>query len=336
MVKLNVNVSYNKKRHLFECNQHDILEKIAEYFDIDTHDIELYSVKKGQRRKVTPHDITDLMVIEMVNKQAPGTQRTLRSCYDNGSPSISNSTDTIITKLKNNTPLSGEERKKLVDWLHTYSETSSKKRKIDDTSSNVEVAHKKIQVNPISMGAKDSFTQTDQINGSEESSSSEAIQNRIKKLATCTNLNKEEVAALMTSTFHDRRNLILLKYPPVSLIKDSYPLLFSLDEVKNEVGRIFYTEKCDEFINNMYKYAPYILQKCSPDDELYRKTQKAMDRAHTSVQKDYAQVVGSVFVLTNLMEEEWRFIHLQDYPHGSDNVYPYIDASCHNLKELFF
>lgn len=49
--------------------------------------------------------------------------RTLRSFYDTEPSPISNLTDTVITKLKNNTPLSGEERKKLVEWLQTYSET---------------------------------------------------------------------------------------------------------------------------------------------------------------------------------------------------------------------
>lgn len=75
----------------------------------------------------------------------------------------------------------------------------------------------------------------DQINdpgGSQGKKSSDVtIHNKIKKLATCSNLNKEEVASLMEETYVDRRNFILLKSPPVSFVKDNYPLLFSLEEV---------------------------------------------------------------------------------------------------------
>lgn len=351
MVKdFNINAVYDGKRHIFQCPQSEFLNAAAQFYSIDVSMIDLYVVEKGNRRRIiSEYEIGDLMKVEIVKKGSKMEQRTLRSFHEDEPLGRKETIDRIIGKLKNNNVLNGRERKFLLGMLEDCSKDPAGKRKHEDDSNGPKMIHKRVQVHPSSKNSKDSSVQTESSsqNGDENhneppqasTSHSKAQEEdaiiRIKKMAGCDQVNKAEVKQLMDDTFNARRHFILMDAPLLRAVEDKFPLLFSVDEVKNELERLFYPGKCEEFFHNIQKYSSVIIDNCDPSNEIYARTIKSIERAKTKEQKRYAKAVGSILLLPTLMKEKLGFLNLQDNDCRND-IFPYIDASVHVLKEVFF
>lgn len=71
MVKdFNINTVYHGQSRIIECPPHEFLNKVVECFKVDIQSIELHAIKKGERHKITPYEIEDLMKIEIVDKSS--------------------------------------------------------------------------------------------------------------------------------------------------------------------------------------------------------------------------------------------------------------------------
>lgn len=180
---------------------------------------------------------------------------------------------------------------------------------------------------------KDAASQTDDV--FIPSTEGERALVKLKKLATENEKNPAEIEKLMDASFDDRRHFILLKAPLVAAVREKYPMLFSVNEIKRELDRLFYSGKSEDFMNNIDKYSTIILDECGRNSDIYNETAKTVKYVFTEEQRHYAKAVGSILGVPKLVKEPLNFIKTVDNPCKTD-IYPYVDASHHTVQEIYF
>lgn len=71
MVKpITINASFKNEHQIFTCNPYEFVAKVAERYDIDMDNHELFLNIEGGIQKIKPSDLTDHMKIEIIPKSA--------------------------------------------------------------------------------------------------------------------------------------------------------------------------------------------------------------------------------------------------------------------------
>lgn len=264
-------------------------------------------------------------------------QKNLRHYFGGEQSGKRSLVEKIMEKLKDNTTLNGSERRYLLEFLQNNSESPPAKRKrMDDLNCpKPKMMNKKVQVHLSSQNSRDYFAQTDTTYPTYFQNTAEikSIHTKIKVLANNRRANKDDIKQLMEASFDGRRTFILLS-TCVADVKQKYPLLFSADEVKNEIDRLFYNGKCREFLSNIDKYSTYVLEKCAENEEIFIRTMENEEKSKTAEQKKYVKAVGSILALPNLVHETLGFVNLPENPCQND-IYPYINGSANFMKDIF-
>ncbi|GIY99033.1 uncharacterized protein CEXT_141541 [Caerostris extrusa] len=235
----------------------------------------------------------------------------------------------ITRKLLDNATLTGRERAFLIDFLNNHGSLKRKDNSGDVQPTAPEMKNRRIQVTASNLIVyKTTQTQTD------SSRTNNDIIVQSKKLASAEKIDVAKATDLMAKSFDKRRNYIIVERPAVSLVKERYPLLFSYREVLHELDRILYDGKSKEFLENIGKYAKYILSMADDKDPLLKTINDKKASYQTKVQKDYAEQVGAILMISSLAKESRSFLKL------TDNVidtayYPYIECNARR-NDIFF
>ncbi|GIY99032.1 DUF5641 domain-containing protein [Caerostris extrusa] len=245
----------------------------------------------------------------------------------------------ITRKLLDNATLTGRERAFLIDFLNNHGSLKRKDNSGDVQPTAPEMKNRRIQVTASNLIVyKTTQTQTDELINYQSSLDSSRTNNDIivqsKKLASAEKIDVAKATDLMAKSFDKRRNYIIVERPAVSLVKERYPLLFSYREVLHELDRILYDGKSKEFLENIGKYAKYILSMADDKDPLLKTINDKKASYQTKVQKDYAEQVGAILMISSLAKESRSFLKL------TDNVidtayYPYIECNARR-NDIFF
>ncbi|XP_021003125.2 uncharacterized protein [Parasteatoda tepidariorum] len=352
MSNFNIFVTYGDHTKLFSCSsRREFGSKVARFFGLDRSEMQLLEVSRGSRNPITINDLKDKMKLELRKNGIKSTsetngERPERTRFESVNiPDVAEQlTDQdpvkvpdiveLKRKLTENRVLSGPERKFLLHVVDEFSDSiasTSRKRKRGPEEA-VEKVNKKLQATP---QITSTYTQTDQgiFNNPPEPSTSKDLITESKRLARSEKKDAVKVRSLMDKTFEERRHFILLKNPILHLVKEKYPLLFSTDEVINELNRIFYDKKAEEFLSNIKKYSTTIINLVEENHPLAKTIKEANDKASTVSQKSYARQVGSLLAISNVVRERRTFLHTEDEPCEKNN-YPRIEAPC-EVSEIF-
>ncbi|XP_054720082.1 uncharacterized protein LOC129229739 [Uloborus diversus] len=339
MNKLNINVSYGGKKEIFNCTKQEIIGLIKKHFCL-SGEVELYKRFKETKERIEPHNIKDLMAIEVELKKrtrsALNGHARFHEDYEIGEPS-NNATyhELMIKKLLDNKTLNGKERMDVIGMIRNRKilhKSRKRKRKEKTPREEVPMLHKKLQV--CLRDVKDSSAQTDPIRleSLNDSISEDDLIIKMKKMS-CWNTKNIAAKKLMQKTFSERQRYIYSKRPPAKMTREIYPLLFSLEEVKNELERIFNFGKCREFLKNVQKFSGCILENAR-DTALCKIARKIIQKSETEEQSKYALQVGALLCLPVALREEASFLRLKNQANICGE-YPYIHAPTLDLEDVF-
>ncbi|GFQ65837.1 DUF5641 domain-containing protein [Trichonephila clavata] len=335
-----VHVTYGSQTFISNSARTEFLNNVCEKYNLNKDQIEIYDIETC--KTINVKDLRDFMKVEIKKKNHPPiTKINGKSYASNASTSKMPNLEVLNKKLIDNSALNGLERAYLIDCLKNFS--NPLKRKNDTVAVNQdarpEMKNRKVQVDAANLIAhRATSTQTDELINYQPPLNNSTLTNDIiiqsKKLAASEKVDSVKATDLMVKSFDKRRNFILIERPAVSFVKEKFPLLFSCTEVRNELDRIFYTGKSQEFISNIKKYAPHILSAARDDDPLLETTQEKMKSFQTPAQREYAQEVGAILMVSSLMHEKRNYLKLLDHCYDISN-FPYIETLS-KLEEIFF
>ncbi|KFM59581.1 hypothetical protein X975_23178, partial [Stegodyphus mimosarum] len=330
---LHINAVYHNENQLFQCKRKDFLSEVSKRFGVDENEILIFESSKNFRKQISVDDLKPVSKVEIMSRTSP--PRVVNGQRRNSFNKITEVESCIISKLTENRTLNGTERIFIIDLIEKNIENRSSKQNLVNEMVNrkVPTSNKKVQIN---MKAEtlttDAKTQTDYVEPKELTGANHSkkrknnqVELQIKRIAKQEVLDKAEVSRLLAESFDNRRHFILHDLPLVQHVKEKYPLLFTVDEVKNELDRICYHGVCADFLKNIEKYATTILKSIPSTEPLLIKTLTKMEKCETDIQKNYAQNVGSVLLLSFLAKEERKYIRLLDKDIDPGD-FPHIDA----------
>ncbi|XP_035222472.1 uncharacterized protein LOC118195292 isoform X2 [Stegodyphus dumicola] len=337
--ELSVKAVYHDNAQVFDCKRKDFLTEISKRFGVNENEILIFESSKNSRRQISVDSLKPVSKVEIMQRTSPPR-------FLNGQrPSLSNKKTEvelcIISKLRENRALNGTERKFLIELIENDVEKSSKQNLMTEKrDKNVTVCNKKVQVSSPTL-TTDAITQTESVEPKEltganhsKKRKNDQVELQIKRIARNGNLDRAEVTRLLAESYDNRRHFILHDLPLVQHVKEKYPLLFTFEEVKNELERICHHGVCDDFLKNIEKYAETVLHSVPSTDPLLMKTFRKLERCTTEIQKNYARNVGSILLLSNFAKEERKYIRLLDKDIDPGD-FPHIDARTSKMSELF-
>ncbi|GFU33703.1 DUF5641 domain-containing protein [Nephila pilipes] len=338
---LSIHVTYGNQTFICSSAKKDFLNKVSEKYNINKDEIEIYEIEKKMKKRISVEDLKDFMKVE-IRKKPHAVNRSNGQSYSSvASTSKAPSEAILAQKLLDNGSFTGLERAFLLQCLKNHFNPLKRKIVTEAGTPDIrpEMKNRKVQVDAGNLiSRRTTYTQTDELINYQPPLNNTTFSNEIiaqsKKLAASDKIDSAVATDLMAKSFDKRRNFILVERPVVSFVKEKYPLLFNCTEVRNELDRIFYNGKCQEFISNIEKYAPHVLSMARDDDPLLETTKKKMELYPTNIQKKYAQEVGAILMISSLMHEDRIYLKLLDNTIPSSH-FPYIESSA-KLDDIFF
>ncbi|KAG8200453.1 hypothetical protein JTE90_000535 [Oedothorax gibbosus] len=334
---LSIKLNYGNDSCILNTKRSHLLSKACSKYNLNEENIEIYVIDKGSLRKTDVKSLADFAHIRIVEKPSISTNQMNGHRQTELRDTPHSTAAAISSKLKQNriTGLTTKESELLLNHLESL--PPFLKRKFDSESRLTEpiMKNRKIQANPVDQ--KEVYTQTDaliELSNPSTSTSVANVQQEIKRYAKKEKKDPAIIADLMEKSFQDRRIDIMKNKPMVQGVRESYPLLFNIAEVRNELDRILYIGKCEEFLANVEKYADIILHMTNDKDPLLKTITEKVKGAATIAQKKYAVEVGSILMLSNLIGETRSFLKLRDTSFDPGD-HPYIEGDA-KINEIFF